>query len=77
MKPKHRTYLAYFEQEDDGSWSVHVPALPGCYSQGDDLEDAKGNIAEAIDAYLESAKKDHLPLYDPSKAFMSTIEVEA
>lgn len=77
MKTKRRAYLAYFEQEDDGTWSVYVPALPGCYSQGDTLKEAKSNVKEAICAYLESVKKDDLPIYDPSQAFMSSIEVEA
>jgi predicted RNase H-like HicB family nuclease len=76
-KRRRRAYLVYFEKESDGTWSAHVPALPGCHSQGDTLEEAKANVVEAIQAYLESVKKDDLPLYDPSEAFMSQVEVEA
>ncbi len=36
------------EPEEDGSYSVHCPALPGCSSQGDTLEEALSNIQEAI-----------------------------
>jgi predicted RNase H-like HicB family nuclease len=36
------------EPEEDGSYSVHCPALPGCSSQGDTLEEALTNIREAI-----------------------------
>lgn len=77
MKRRRRVYLAYFEQEEDETWSVHIPQLPGCYSQGDSLEEAKANIARAIRAYLESVKKDELPLYDPERALFGNIEVEA
>lgn len=47
------SFLALFTQEDDGRFSVSVPALPGCFSQGDTLEEAKENIQEAIGLYLE------------------------
>ncbi len=36
------------EPEEDGGYSVHCPALPGCSSQGDTLEEALANIQEAI-----------------------------
>lgn len=69
------SFLVRFERESDG-YSAYVPALPGCFSQGDTLDEAMENVKEAIRAYLESEKKDHLPLYDPSKAILSQIEVE-
>lgn len=47
---------------DEGGYVVHCPALPGCYSQGDTRDEAIENIREAIEAYLESLKKDHLPI---------------
>ncbi len=41
------------EQEEDGGYSVHCPALKGCHSQGETQEDALKNIREAIELYLE------------------------
>ncbi len=38
---------------------VSVPALPGCYSQGESLEEAEKNIAEAISLYLETLHAEH------------------
>ena len=46
-------FYAVFEQEEDGGFSVSVPALPGCFSQGDTFEEAKRNIEEAMSLYLE------------------------
>ncbi len=40
------------EAEEDGFW-VEVPALPGCYSQGESVEETLGNVREAIGLYLE------------------------
>ena len=46
-------YNAVFEQGKDGGYSVWVPALPGCCSQGDNFEEAVNNIKEAMGLYLE------------------------
>jgi len=54
MKVKNLAVL--FEQEEDGGYSVSVPSLPGCFSQGDTFEEALKNIREAIDLYLEDEK---------------------
>ena len=43
------------EQEEDGTYSVHCPALKGCHSQGTTREEALKNIREAIQLYLEVA----------------------
>ena len=47
---------------EDGGYVVYCPALPGCYSQGDTREEALHNIKEAIEAYIESLKKEKLPV---------------
>ena len=39
-------------------YDVHVPALPGCYSQGETLKEALENIKDAILTYLEMEKKE-------------------
>ena len=39
-------------QKSDEGYSVHVPGLPGCWSQGASEEEALGNIREAIREYL-------------------------
>ncbi|MBU4223262.1 MAG: type II toxin-antitoxin system HicB family antitoxin [Euryarchaeota archaeon] len=45
------------EEEDDGTYSVHCPALKGCHSQGETREEALINIQEAIQLYLEVANQ--------------------
>lgn len=60
MKQKILQYDAVFEKEEDGGYSVWVPDLPGCCSQGDTLHQAIDNIKEAIELYLEDADPDQL-----------------
>ena len=41
------------EPSDEGGYTVSVPALPGCISEGDNIDEALANIKEAIKLYLE------------------------
>lgn len=67
-------YTVILEQEADGGFVVHVPALPGCVSQGDTRDQALDNIREAIELYIEDCKEagDPVPL-ETGKEF---VEVE-
>ena len=42
------------QREDDGRYSVAMPALPGCYSCGDTLEKARSNIRETAEGWLDA-----------------------
>jgi predicted RNase H-like HicB family nuclease len=46
------------EASDEGGYTVYVPALPGCISEGETAEDALTNIREAIELYLEPVEDD-------------------
>jgi predicted RNase H-like HicB family nuclease len=46
------------EPSDEGGFTVYVPTLPGCISEGDSREEALSNIREAIELYLESVEDD-------------------
>lgn len=41
------------DPSDEGGFTVYVPSLPGCISEGDDKQEALKNIREAIELYLE------------------------
>ncbi len=51
MFPKE--FQVVLQKEEEGGFSVYVPELPGCISQGDSRADALKNIREAIELYLE------------------------
>jgi len=44
-------------REPGGGYSVSVPALPGCHSEGETLDEALANIREAADLWLEVASE--------------------
>lgn len=46
------------EPAEEGGFTVYVPSLPGCISEGDTEEEALENIREAIELYLEPIEDD-------------------
>ena len=46
------------EPSDEGGYTVYVPSLPGCISEGTTKEEAMTNIQEAIELYLEPVEDD-------------------
>ena len=55
------------EPSEDGGYTVYVPALPGCISEGDTDEEALANIREAIELYLDPIEDDTRPQMDTEK----------
>ena len=46
-------YSVIIHDAEEGGYWAEVPALPGCYSQGESVDDALENVKEAIALYLE------------------------
>ena len=46
------------EPSDEGGYTVYVPVLPGCISEGKNVDEALENIKEAIELYLEPVATD-------------------
>ena len=55
-------YTIILEREADGGFHAYCPALKGCHSQGDSLDEAIDNIREAMEAYLESVEAHGEPI---------------
>ena len=46
------------ESSEEGGFTVYVPSLPGCVSEGETEQEAMQNIREAIELYLEPVDDD-------------------
>ena len=42
-------------EPDAGGYSADIPALPGCYTQGETLDELRANIRDAAEAWLAVA----------------------
>jgi len=58
-------YLVIFEKAG-GNYSAYVPDLPGCITTGKTLEEAEGNVKEAIGLYLDTLREDGQPIPVPT-----------
>jgi antitoxin HicB len=47
-----RTYSIVLEPELEGGYSVSVPALPGCFTRGENAEECLERASEAIDVHI-------------------------
>jgi predicted RNase H-like HicB family nuclease len=59
---KEYRFTVLFEPAEEGGYVVTCPALPGLVTEGDTLEEAREMAKDAILAYLESLRKDGLPI---------------
>ncbi|MFH1031233.1 MAG: type II toxin-antitoxin system HicB family antitoxin [Chloroflexota bacterium] len=55
-------FRVILEPNESGGYTVTVPVLPGCISEGDTREEALANIKEAIELYIESLEADGEPI---------------
>ena len=61
--------------EEDGGYVVTCPSLPGCYSQGETLDESLANIREAIELCLEDLVELGQPVPDTTKTLVGSIVV--
>ena len=61
---------------DEGGFTVTVPSLPGCITEGDTLEEALANAREAIGLHLKVLTKHGEPIpEEPLPLQTATVEV--
>lgn len=59
-------YIALFRKDPDSDYGVEFPDLPGCFSAGVDLNEARAMAAEALRGHLDFLKADGDPIPPPS-----------
>jgi len=76
LKKKIYQFTAVFEKNEDGGYTVTVPSLPGCISEGDTFDEALKNIKEAIVLYLEVMKKDKEKIKEEEEIIIAPVKVK-
>lgn len=54
---RDRTFTAVFQEVEDGWWVAWTEELPGANTQGETLEEARENLADAIQLVLEANRE--------------------
>lgn len=63
------------EKDRSGWYTVTVPALPGCISQGKTRQEALKNIKEAISLHLESLAESGIPIYGKKETTTVSVSI--
>lgn len=51
-------YTVLIHRAEEGGYWTEVPALPGCFSQGESIEEALDNTREAIECHVAALRED-------------------
>lgn len=62
--------------KDEHGYFVYCPELPGCHTQGDTFEEARTNIREAIELYLETMSADEIKEALNKEIVSATLDIE-
>jgi len=74
-----RKYTIVLEPDtEEGGYTVTIPALPGCVTQGETVEECITRAREAIQGYIESLEKAGEPVPEETeRPQVITIDVAA
>lgn len=53
---KELKFTIYIDRNEEGGYTVTVPSLPGCITQGERWDEAIANAREAITGYIETLR---------------------
>jgi antitoxin HicB len=70
------TYKLLLHKETEGGFTVSVPALPGCITYGDDVDDAIAMAKEAIELYIEELRERGEAIPDDSNTLEYSLNLE-
>ena len=71
------SYKILLHQEPEGGYTVNVPALPGCITYGENIDEAISMAREAIELYVEELKDRGEPIPDDSKTLEFSLSINA
>ena len=69
------SYTVFYEEDPEGGYVAFVPALAGCHTQGESLEEAELNVKEAIAVYLESLAAHGEAVPEEGRSFQGRVTI--
>jgi len=68
-------YTVIIHKAEEGGYWAEVPALPGCFSQGETVEEALKNVIEAIKAHLQVLREEGQEIPGEGEVLLARVEV--
>jgi len=70
-------YTILIRKDEEGGFWSEVPALSGCYSQGETIEETMDNTKEAIEAHIIALKEDQQVIQSEMDFIIGKVSVTA
>lgn len=70
-------FITILHKAEEGGYWVEVPELPGCFSQGETVEEAIKNITEAIESHIHVLIEEGEKLPSESEVIISKVKIKA
>jgi antitoxin HicB len=71
------TYKIHLHKEEQGGFTVMVPALPGCITYGEDIDEAIAMAREAISLYIEELQERGEVIPDDRNTLENSLNLES
>lgn len=70
-------YVLIIHPAEEGGYWAEIPALPGCFVQGENLEELLSEAPEIMEAYLSAVREDgsEIPINEP--VLLATVRIPA
>ena len=72
-----RTFAVVLVPQPEGGFFVECPALPGCYSQGETVQESLDNIREAILLVIEDLQDTDEAIPEGGSPLVTQVQVSA
>jgi predicted RNase H-like HicB family nuclease len=70
-------YTVIVHSAEEGGYWVDVPSLPGCFSQGETIDEAMKNAREAIELHIQGLKDDGQKVPKEEGLVIGRVDVKA
>ena len=71
-----RTYRVVLKKEPEGGYTVVVPALPGCITYGENVDEAIIMAEEAIELYIEDLQSRNEEIPDDNNTLEYSLQLK-
>lgn len=70
-------YTVVVHSAEEGGYWVDVPSLPGCFSQGETIDEAMNNVKEAIELHIQGLKDEGQEIPKEEDLVIGRVDVRA
>lgn len=76
-KDRLMQYTVVVHSAEEGGYWAEVPSLPGCFSQGETIDEAMNNVKEAIELHIQGLKDEGQEIPKEEDLVIGRVDVKA